>query len=160
VESREKIDIKSEIYRAAVPHITRVTKAALARYKELPKLDVLKNFVVLYFALGFILEGVANAIPGAIIGFFWNGGSALMGVLFFLFWPLITFFVFGDDLHTILSLALVFVGATYISHLKQLVVETRLGLRPVQSPATAIDALATPAMIDITHAPANVIEVS
>ncbi len=114
----QRVDIKSEIYRAAVPRIIQLSKVAYARFRVLPKLDIAKNFVLLYFGVGFILEGIAGTIPAfalAIIGI----PPGLVGLLFFLFWPIISFFLLGGEEHTVLSLALLFIAATYITDLKQ-----------------------------------------
>lgn len=114
----EKVDIKSEIYRATVPYIIRLTKAAIARFRVLPKGDIFKNFVLMYLAVGFIIEGIAGALPAfalALLGI----TPGLVGFLFFLFWPIISFFILGGEEHTILSLLILFIAATYVTDLKQ-----------------------------------------
>jgi glucose uptake protein GlcU len=122
MEPTGKIDIKSEVYRAAVPHIIRLSKASYARYQVLPKGDIFKNFAILYLAVGFITEGLAGAIPNMALGML-GISTGLVGFVFFAFWPMISFFILGDQEHTILALAIIFIGATYITHLKQKNVE-------------------------------------
>ena len=117
MEPAGKIDIKSELYRAVVPQVVRLTRAALTRYRELPKLDVLRNFILLYLAVGFIVEGIAGVIPAFALSFIGISPDAV-GMAFFLFWPAITWGFVSEE-HAILSIAILFIGAVYISHHKQ-----------------------------------------
>ena len=132
MEPAPKVDIKSEVYRAAVPHITRLSKAAYARYQVLPKLDILKNFAILYLAVGFITEGLASALPNLALSMV-GISTGIVGFGFFLFWPIISFFVLGDEEHTILSLGIIFIGATYITNLKYKSIEAFAVVQSLQA---------------------------
>jgi len=139
MEPTGKIDIKSEAYRAAMPHISRLSKAAYERYKVLPKLDIIKNFLILYLAVGFITEGLAAAVPNMALGML-GINTGIIGFIFFLFWPLVSFFLLGDQEHTIFSLAIIFIGATYITNLKYKTIEAFAVVQSLQS-AQAVPAL-------------------
>jgi hypothetical protein len=132
MEYPNKIDIKSEVYRAAVPHIVRFTKIAVARFRELPKLDICRNFILMYLAVGFILEGIAGAVPALALSFI-GISPDLVGFSFFIFWPAISFFMLGGQEHTILSLAVLFIGATYMTDIKQKRYDAQAALLGVQS---------------------------
>jgi hypothetical protein len=150
VEPAQKIDIKSELYRAAMPHIKRLTTVSLARWKELPKLDIAKNFILIYLAIGFIIEGMLSAFPSwalSLVGV----SPGLVGLVFFLFWPIVTFFLGGEE-HAVLSVALVFIMATYVSHFKQKAVDSSLALQHVQSGLLTADTRMSSSPIDANAA--------
>ena len=121
MEPKPKVDIKSEIYHAAVPHITRLVQVAYARYRVLPKGDIFKNFVILYVAVGFITEGLAGALPNMALGML-GISTGVVGWGFFIAWPIAAVFM-GEGEHAFLSLSILFIGATYVTHLKQKNVE-------------------------------------
>jgi len=140
MDAAPKIDIKSEIYRAVVPRVARLSQIAWARFRVLPKGNVVKNFLVLYLMVGFILEGVVSSVPTGVVAFVFGPSlhvvSNLLAVAVWLFWPLITWIVLGEVDHTILALTLIFICATYVSHLRQRIVDERF-LHPRALPAPA-----------------------
>jgi hypothetical protein len=120
MENSSRVYIGSEIYRAVVPHIARYTHAAYARFRVLPKWEVVRNFIVLYLTVGFIIEGIAAALPALALQFLGVPPQivGILGIAVFLFWPFIMWQVLGEVEHVTLSLSLLFIGATYVSHLK------------------------------------------
>jgi hypothetical protein len=116
-EPTGKIDIKTELYCAVVPYAVRLAKVAWGRYRELPKLDVWKNFFLLYLIVGYIQAGVAGALPAMALSLL-GISPAVVNVGFFLAWPAILWAI-GSQEHVILSLGALFIAAVYISHFKE-----------------------------------------
>ncbi len=149
MEPTNKVDIKSEIYRAAMPHFVDLTKHAFARCRELPGGDVFKNFAVLYLAFGFVVSCVAGAIPSMLLSFF-HIPTTIIDVAFIGFWPVIAWII-GSKESVLISLAMIFIISVYISHLRQRAVASAAALADAQANIAALEAQPGQ-MIDITPA--------
>jgi hypothetical protein len=147
MEAANKIDIKSEAYRAAMPHIANFTKDAFSRYKELPRGEVFKIFAVVYLMAGFVVSSVAGAIPSMVLHFF-HMSSTLIDVAFIGFWPLIAW-VIGSKESVLISLGMIFVLAIYISHLRNRASDATSALAGAKTRIASLEAQ-SPQMIDVT----------
>jgi hypothetical protein len=147
MDATGKVDIKSEIYKAAMPHISTTTKRVWARYRELPSGEVFRYFAILYVAAGFIVSSIAGALPAMIMSFF-HMSSIIFDVAFILFWPVIAWFIGSKD-QVIISLAAIFCGSVYISHLRQRAFSSIAALAGVQARIAMLESQPGQ-MIDIT----------
>jgi hypothetical protein len=147
MEPANKVDIKSEIYLAAMPHISVTTKQVWARYRQLPSGEVFRYFAILYVAAGFIVSSIAGALPAMIMSFF-HMSSIIFDVAFIFFWPVIAWFIGSKD-QVIISLAAIFCASVYISHLRQHAIASVATLAGAQARIAALETQPSQ-MIDIT----------
>jgi hypothetical protein len=149
MEQSGKIDIKSELIRAGTPY----ARAGIKRFLELSKMELLKVYLAVYFAIGFILQGVVGNLPDMLLGFFgWSG--TWVHVMIFMFWPVIMWSFISEE-HTFFTFMLMLAGTIYIVHIRDKLTVAEAALVTLDQKANAVPAqpnLQSPAPI-VAQAP-------